>query len=74
MAKINLNGKEVEAQVIGFSPMPGEPWVEYHLEDGAIMRCKMIMTRVFKTNERNDRGEVIYQCQYQCVQIVDEKP
>jgi len=70
--KININGKEIEGESIGFSAV-GESWNEYHLEDGSTARIKTVVTRIIRTEERNQDGTRVYSMQSQLVMVVDEK-
>jgi len=69
--KINVNGKELEAVSVGFVSA-GEPFVEYRLDNGDVIRVKFVMTRILATSERNPMNEPIYSFQYQAVTVVDE--
>jgi hypothetical protein len=70
--KINVKGKDVEATPIKFVPVY-EPFVEYHLDNGDVIRMKYVMTRILATGERNAQGEPIYSLNWQAVAVVDEK-
>jgi hypothetical protein len=37
-----------------------EPWNEYHLTDGTVLRVKLALVTIAKTNKYNDHGEPIY--------------
>jgi len=37
-----------------------EEWMQVYLEDGAVIRFKSVLTRVFDTGQRDPVGEVIY--------------
>ena len=71
--KIRVNGKEVEATPVAFVAIQPEPFVEYHLEGGDVVRVKFVVTRILATGERNEQGEPIYSFNFQPVAIVDEK-
>lgn len=68
-----VNGKTVIAVSVDFVVANGEPWIEYHLEDGTIVRVKFVMTRIFDTGERNPNGERIFQFQWQAVSTCEER-
>jgi hypothetical protein len=71
--KINVNGKDVEATAVSFVSA-GEPFIEYHLEDGNVARVKFVMTRIFATGERNAQtNEPIYSFQFQAVAVIEEQ-
>jgi hypothetical protein len=71
--KIDVNGKQVEATPVEFVCV-NEPFVEYHLSDGNVVRVKFVMTRILATADRGTAGEPIYSFQWQAVAVVDEKP
>jgi hypothetical protein len=70
--KVNVNGKEIEAEQIGFQAIK-EPFAEYLLDDGNVMRIKLVLTKAFKTGERNTNGEPVYSMLWGTVAVVDEK-
>lgn len=70
--KVSVNGREVETTAIDFVSV-NEPFVEYHLANGDVIRCKFVMTRILATGERGPNGEPIYSFQFQAVAVVDEK-
>ncbi|MGH7907012.1 MAG: hypothetical protein ACREP6_10320 [Candidatus Binataceae bacterium] len=45
--KINLGGQTVEADKMDFKPLD-EPWAEYKLEDGNVVKLKIVVSSVFK--------------------------
>jgi hypothetical protein len=53
--KITINGKEIEASLIDHSAVT-EPWSEYLLKDGTIIRCRLMVTRIYQvpTEEGQD--------------------
>jgi len=46
-----------------------EEWMHVHLEDGAVIRFKSVLTRVFDTGQRDPVGEVIYRIDSQNVVV-----
>ncbi len=50
--KINIGGRVVEAEQIDFEPMK-EEWNEYSLSDGNVLRLKIIVTSIFRTEEKD---------------------
>jgi hypothetical protein len=44
--KINIGGKEVEAEKITFKAK-SEPWSEYYLEDGNVAKIKLVVTEAY---------------------------
>lgn len=54
------NGKIVEAEDIDFKPIK-EDWNVYELEDGRILKIKVVVARVLRTEEKDTfTGEPIY--------------
>ena len=51
--KLKLGEKEVEAEQISFVPA-SEPWAEYHLEDGAVIRMKLVATKIYRLEGEKD--------------------
>lgn len=58
--KINLGGTMVEGTEIGFRPS-GEHWNEYLLDDGTVVRIKLVLTSVVRMDGVYDsEGEPVY--------------
>jgi hypothetical protein len=57
--KININGEMKSGEVVSFTPF-NEPWAEYHLEDGTIIRFRSTINRIIKLSEPGPDGEPIY--------------
>ncbi len=58
--KINLGGTMVEGTEIGFRPS-GEHWNEYLLDDGTVVRIKLVLTSVVRVDGMYDaEGEPVY--------------
>lgn len=58
--KINLGGTMVEGTEIGFRPS-GEHWNEYLLDDGTVVRIKLVLTGVVRIDGMYDaEGEPVY--------------
>lgn len=55
-------------KLVDYAPK-SEPWAEYQLENGAIMRVRAIVTKVIDKNQTAPDGFPIYQIQ--CQQIID---
>ena len=71
--KMKVNGQDVDVVPVGFSSL-GEPWVEYHLEDGSVARVKAIVTKIFMATEmKGEDGNPVYTFQSQLVAVIDEK-
>jgi hypothetical protein len=45
--KLNLGGQTVEAESLGYKPI-NEPWSSYQLDDGSIIKIKLVISDVFK--------------------------
>jgi hypothetical protein len=70
--KVKLaNGQEVEALPVNFEPFK-EPFSEYHLDDGTVLRIKFPLVKIRRTEERNPDGTRAYQYEYAPVMSVDE--
>ena len=48
-----------------------EPWSEYQLEDGSVVRVRPVVSRVLKTEEFDSDGNPIYQLSVANVVFVD---
>ncbi len=61
MIKISLpDGRTIEGEEINFEPIK-EDWNLYKLEDGRILKVKLVLVKVYKTNEKDPlTGEPIY--------------
>ncbi len=45
--KVNLGGQAVEAEAMEFKPVE-EQWSRYRLEDGTVVKLKLVVSDVFK--------------------------
>jgi hypothetical protein len=45
--KMNIGGLTVEAESMGYKPLE-EPWSSYRLDDGSIVKIKLVVSDVFK--------------------------
>jgi hypothetical protein len=45
--KINLGGQTVEAESMTYRPL-NEPWSSYQLDDGSIIKLRLVLSDVFK--------------------------
>ena len=57
MAKINFQGREVDATEVEFQTRK-EDWSEYQLMDGSVVKMKLVVSEIFRIegmydNERN---------------------
>jgi hypothetical protein len=59
--RINLDGKEVEAEPVEFE-VAEEPWQVLRLKDreGTLLRLKLVVTDVFRTDQKTEAGDTIY--------------
>jgi hypothetical protein len=64
-------GEEVEAEPVGFRAS-GEHWNEYLLDDGSVVRIKLVVTEVLKVKDMYDQqGNPAYVVQHSQVTNVD---
>lgn len=70
--KVNVNGEQVDGEQISFTPI-SEPFAEYHLEDGNVVRIKLVLLRIVKTDRKNLDGTPLYAFTQNIVSAVDEK-
>lgn len=56
---------------ITFVPVQ-EPWTIYRLEDGTIIRARLMLVKVIETGKILENGQPERQCQFQ--QIMDVEP
>lgn len=70
--KILVNDTELEATNVRFKPdSNGEPWTEYLLEDGTVIRLRSVLVSVVRAeNAWNTNGEPIYHWQHQTSTVV----
>jgi hypothetical protein len=45
--KLNLGGKSVEVESLNYRPL-NEPWSSYQLDDGSVIKLKLVIADVFK--------------------------
>jgi hypothetical protein len=65
------DGQEHEAEPIGFRTS-GEHFNEYLLDDGTVLRIKLVLTEVFKVKDAYDRdGNPAYLARHSQVIVVD---
>jgi hypothetical protein len=70
--KLKLGGEEVEVKQIEYSAI-SEPWAQYHLEGGKIVRVKVVLMKVFEVEGKtNDDGTQAYYFQTQALMAVDQ--
>lgn len=70
--KITINDTEMEAVQVRFKPdSNGEPWTEYQLEDGTVIRFRSVLVSVARVaNQWAATGEPMYHWQSQTSTIV----
>ena len=57
---INMGGKQVQATPVDVNHS-GEKWNEYLLEDGTVLKMKLVLKKVFKVDgEYDDEGNPVY--------------
>ena len=65
------DGSEGEAEIIGFRPNT-ENWNDYLLDDGTVLRMKLVVTEVLRVNDQYDQaGKPVYLVQSANVVAVD---
>ncbi len=65
------DGQEHDAEVVGFRSS-GEHFNEYLLDDGTVLRVKLVLTEVMKLNDLFDgQGNPVYLFNHQQVTSVD---
>ena len=57
--KIHYGGELINGVEVEFKPL-SESWNEYETEDGAIVRVKLIVSRIIRTEKYKEDGEPIY--------------
>jgi hypothetical protein len=58
--KINFGGEEVEATPIEIN-QSGEQWNQYLLDDGTMIKMKLVATKVLRVDNRYDKeGNPVY--------------
>lgn len=58
--KVNVGGNLVDGTEVGFRPS-GEHWNEYLLDDGTLVRIKLVVTEVVRIDDAYDsNGEPVY--------------
>lgn len=58
--------ESIEAEDIEFEKIK-EPWNEYKLEDGTVMKIKAVLTIISKTTKYDENGEPVYLMNFQPV-------
>lgn len=57
---INMGGKQVQATPVDVN-QSGEKWNEYLLEDGTVLKMKLVLKKVFKVDgEFDEEGNPVY--------------
>lgn len=54
------DGSDILGEPIAFEPRAIEPWCEYTLSDGRILRARTIITGVVRADQLNSMGEPNY--------------
>ncbi len=57
--EVPIAGEMVSGVEVGYKAIK-EDWQEYKLEDGTILRTKLVLSRVVRTEKYNPGGEPIY--------------
>ena len=70
--KIRVGNEMKDGDVVPFTPF-NEPWAEYHLEDGSVVRFRSTITQVIKLWDKGEGGDPVYVCQSTNQMSVEEK-
>jgi hypothetical protein len=57
-------GRQVPGQEVEFSPT-SEPFSQYTLEDGTVVKVKIVLLNAARLDEYNEQGDPVYQFQFQ---------
>ena len=72
--KVPFKGKMVDGTEVGFNAK-SEPWAEYSLSDGAILRFRSVVTKVVRMDgEYDDQGNPIYFVNSQNIAVAEAVP
>lgn len=70
--KVEYDNRIIEAELVGFIPF-SEPWGEYHLDDGRVLRFRATIYRVLKAlTEKAPDGSDLYIIQASNCTVVNE--
>ena len=57
---INMGGRQVQATPVEVN-QSGERWNEYFLEDGTVLKMKLVLKKVFRVDgEHDEEGNPVY--------------
>ena len=59
-----FNGQQVPGQPIEVESS-NEPWAQYTLADGSVLRAKLVLLEVIRLEAHMDNGDPVYQMQFQ---------
>ena len=57
--RINIGDRSIEAEDMEFKT-GREDWNEYTVEDGFVVRIKLVVSSILKTGERDPQGNPVY--------------
>lgn len=57
--RINIGDRSIEAEDMEFKT-DREDWNEYQVEDGFVVRIKLVVSSILKTGERDPQGNPVY--------------
>ena len=57
--KVAYQGKQVDAIELSFE-IVREEWNEYKCEDGSTIRLKTVVSKIHRSDQRNEAGEPIF--------------
>ncbi len=66
---VEFQGKQVKARSIDFESK-GENWNQYTLEDGTVLKMKVVLLDVMRLDTYNDAGDPVYQFSAQQITAV----
>ena len=66
---VDFQGRKVLGRSIEFEPK-NEPWAQYQLEDGSIMKVKVVLLDIIRLEEYAPTGEPLYQFSMQQITAV----
>lgn len=71
--KINFDGKEMEVWDVPITEST-ERWTELRLEDGAVLRVKVVVSNVFRLSEKDGQGNPRYAINSTNAVVLGEPP
>lgn len=69
--KIKFEGKQEEGERVSFEPLE-EPWAKYRLDDGTVVRMRLIVADVVRLHKKSPTGEPVYVVKSSNILAVEE--